>query len=234
MKVYVVTSGDYSSYRIEKVFFNKEKARFYQMINCPSDGYVEEYEISDDVVNDNQRNRPVKVEYNIRSNLIMKLGVCKEEQDTNQIKFKNYEPYYIFTLKLGTGRLFSNVMRFGRGSKMLQKIAQDRLAKHMYERETSKEELIKRAEQMFYDKYGSYPYTHIASTSIPDTHEVHVNPVAEAVNKKLHDIIASGGELPCSIDDLYKQTADELGIKTVKIVQNIKVGGKADDSESDS
>ena len=41
MKIYIVTSGDFSAYHIEKVFFNREKARFYQMINHPLDGYVE-------------------------------------------------------------------------------------------------------------------------------------------------------------------------------------------------
>ena len=234
MKVYIVTSGEYSNYGIEKVFFNKEKARFYQMINHPYDGYVEEYKISDEVVNDEQRNRPIKIKYNIRTNEIISTNICNDKQDMNQIEFKSFEPYFIFSLKLGTGRLFSNVMRYGRESKMLLKIAQDRLAQHLYERGTSKEEIIERASKMFYDKYGRYPYTHIISTSISETHEVHVNPVAEAVNKKLHDIIASGGELPCSIDELYEQTAEELGVKTVKIVQNIKVGGKADDTESNS
>lgn len=236
MKVYIVTSGDYSDYKINKVFFNKEKARYYQMINYPNDGDVEEYEVSDNVVEDEQRKRPVKVQYSIQRNRIVKLNVCNDEHDMNQIKFDCCEPYYIFSLKLGTGRLFNNVMRYGRDSKMLLKIAQDRLAKHLYERGSSREEIIQRAEEMFYDKYGSHPYHHI-STSIPEAHDVQIktDPLADAVNKRLHDMIKNGEPLPDSIEDLYKQEAEKLGCKVAKVVQDIKlIWEVADDTESNS
>lgn len=236
MKVYIVTFGEYSSYGIEKVFFNKEKARFYQMIKHPLDGYVEEYEISDDVVNDEQRKRPVKVQYNIRLNQIIGIKVCNDEQDMNQIKFESFDPYYIFSLKLGTGRLFNNVMRYGRESKMLLKIAQDRLAQHLYERGTTKEDIIQRAHQMFYDKYGNYPpYFHIR-TSMPEIHEVKIpaNPVADEVDRRLREMVKNGETLPESIDGLYQHVADELGITIKKVVQEIRIGGEKNDSESDS
>ena len=59
MKVYVVTSGCYSDYRIEDVFINKEKAE--EFIKWYNDCTIEEYDTSDDI--------PIKREYRIRVNL---------------------------------------------------------------------------------------------------------------------------------------------------------------------
>lgn len=47
MKVYVVTSGIYSDYRIQKIFLNKSKAEEYKKW-LPNSNDVEEYDISDD------------------------------------------------------------------------------------------------------------------------------------------------------------------------------------------
>ena len=52
MKVYVVTSGEYSDYRIEKVFLDKDKAELYRDLHRHEDYYfqmeVEEYDSYDD------------------------------------------------------------------------------------------------------------------------------------------------------------------------------------------
>lgn len=48
MKVYVVTSGEYSDYVIEKIFLDKEKAKEFAKW-VPSANDVEEYETADDV-----------------------------------------------------------------------------------------------------------------------------------------------------------------------------------------
>lgn len=236
MKVYVVTSGYYEDYTIENVFFNKEKARFYQMINCPYNGSVEEYEVNDEVISDDQRNRLIEVTYDIKDGAIRQVTVCSTNEETNQIKFEWCQPFYVFTLRLGKGRLFSNVIRYGRNSKMLLKIAQDRLAQHLHERETTREEIIERAEQMYYDKYGHLPYTHIVRTAMPEVHEVDVpsDPVWDEVAKRLRERVKNGETLPSSLDDLYKQVAEDLGVKVTVTRLTISPGGNKHDTESDS
>ena len=49
MKVYLVTKGDYSDYRIEAVFSTKEKAEEYVRIYCP-EGTTEEYSVDDESI----------------------------------------------------------------------------------------------------------------------------------------------------------------------------------------
>ena len=46
MKIYVVTSGSYSDYCIEKIFINKDKAEYFS--KWCRDSQVEEYETSDE------------------------------------------------------------------------------------------------------------------------------------------------------------------------------------------
>ena len=48
MKVYIVTSGTYSYYGIERVFLDKEKAEKYAEMMSSHDYRVEEYETDDD------------------------------------------------------------------------------------------------------------------------------------------------------------------------------------------
>ena len=44
-RVYIVTSGEYSDYRIEKVFSSHEKARLYSLLDY--DRRVEAYDVDD-------------------------------------------------------------------------------------------------------------------------------------------------------------------------------------------
>ena len=48
MKVYVVTSGNYSAYHIDRVFLNENKAHEYLKWAMGGHGYVEDFETSDD------------------------------------------------------------------------------------------------------------------------------------------------------------------------------------------
>jgi len=61
MKVYVVTSGEYSDYRIEKVFLDKDKAELYCDLHRHEDYWghmeVEEYDSYDDNVTGNKGDR---------------------------------------------------------------------------------------------------------------------------------------------------------------------------------
>ena len=48
MKVYIVTSGSYSDYQIDRVFLDKEKAETYVKLSEGRDAILEEYEADDD------------------------------------------------------------------------------------------------------------------------------------------------------------------------------------------
>lgn len=57
MKVYIVTSGEYSDYMIRKVFLDKDKAEKYKEW-LPNSNDVEEYDTSDDdIINESYRIR---------------------------------------------------------------------------------------------------------------------------------------------------------------------------------
>lgn len=49
-KVYIVTSGSYSDYGIRKVFLDEDKAEKYAKAHSDNDAGVEEWDVSDDVV----------------------------------------------------------------------------------------------------------------------------------------------------------------------------------------
>lgn len=52
-KIYIVTSGEYSDYRIDAVFTTKEKAEEYVQ-NNGSDYRIEDYELDKPIVNENK------------------------------------------------------------------------------------------------------------------------------------------------------------------------------------
>lgn len=230
MKVYIVTSGEYSDYGINKVFLDREKARFFQMINYPTDGYVEEYEVCDETISDNPSNRWITVKYFIVSKFIELISVSTGKKDADRVSFKSGTPYYILNINIGTGRLYNDIIRYGRESKMLQKIVQDRFAEYLYEHGTTREKIIKRADNMHFKKWGTHPYARfMATTAMPDADvlKVPLDPIAYEVNGRLRDMIEKGQKLPDNIDSLYKQVAEELN----KIRrQDVKNGGGEDDT----
>lgn len=69
MKVYIVTSGTYSDYRIERVFLDKNKAEKYKEWLTDSND-VEEYDTSDDDI--------VQKQYKVR--VVLKWYTNKEEE----------------------------------------------------------------------------------------------------------------------------------------------------------
>lgn len=58
MTVYIVTSGEYSDYTIQKVFSNKEAAERYKKYHRCND-YIEEYEVYDSMESADTESKPV-------------------------------------------------------------------------------------------------------------------------------------------------------------------------------
>ncbi len=144
-RVYVVTSGEYSDYRIEKVFSSHEKARLYSLID--QDRRVEEYDVDDielNVVSDY-----ILVSYDYKYNHIDGLTLCGDHVNPNISE--SWMSTFEFTLMLSDDRVHRNAMRYGKNSKVILKIAQDKFAEYCYEHNTSREELIKKRDGKYYN-----------------------------------------------------------------------------------
>lgn len=116
MKVYIVTAGCYSNYRIEAVFTDKKKAKRYANFN--SDRCIETYE-TDEAFNSPER---IIVWYVPGDNRIrsMESALCEMEDYC-------YGDQFGFETEVSE-RLREDIEKNGTNSSLLLKIAQDRLA----------------------------------------------------------------------------------------------------------
>lgn len=188
MKVYVVTSGEYSDYRIEKVFSSRNKAHMYSLLD--PDRRVEEYDVDDmelNVVSDY-----LLVSYDYKYNNINELTLCGE-----QVKPRISEGWrnpFEFTLPMSDYRIYRNIMRYGKNSKVIFKIAQDKFAEYCYENNTSKEELIRKRDGKHYNPNAVF-YT---TSSVMDawTPSKTALETDKLVTKVLTQMVADGKPLP--------------------------------------
>ena len=149
-RVYVVTSGEYSDYRIEKVFSSKRKAHMYSLLD--PDRRVEEYDVDDTELN--VVSEYLLVSYNYKYNDIPELTLCGE-----QVKPRISECWgnpFEFTLSLSNDRIYRNLIRYGKKSKVIFKIAQDKFAEYCYEHNTSREELIRKRDGKYYNPNAAF------------------------------------------------------------------------------
>lgn len=144
-RVYVVTSGEYSDYRIEKVFSSHEKARLYSLLD--PDRRVEAYDMND--VELNVMMDYLLVSYDYKYNYIDGLTLCGDQVNPNISE--DWMRSFEFTLMLSDDRVYRNVMRYGKNSKVILKIAQDKFAEYCYEHNTSREELIRERDGKYYN-----------------------------------------------------------------------------------
>ena len=90
MKVYVVTSGTYSDYMIQKIFLDKDKAEEYRKW-LPDSNDIEEYNTSDDDVINKQYKIRIDLKWypNKRENLIARSWKdCQSDYNYNY--YSNY------------------------------------------------------------------------------------------------------------------------------------------------
>ena len=103
MKVYVVTAGAYSDYRIEKIFTDKAKAEEYKEW-LPEANDIEEYETEDNLVMD--KYYKIVVSYRVNDNGLNEspyVGITKCLAEDIYDNHTSYSEYYFsrcFTLSI--------------------------------------------------------------------------------------------------------------------------------------
>jgi len=91
MKIYVVTSGIYSDYCIQRVFLNKEKAEEYRLW-LRNANEVEEYDTSDDVLIEKKYH--VYVELKWYPDKSEKINVSAFKDTESNSNYQRYTDYY--------------------------------------------------------------------------------------------------------------------------------------------
>lgn len=144
-QVYVVTSGEYSDYRIEKVFSSRVKAHMYSLLD--PDRRVEEYDMDD--MDFSVARDYLRVSYDYKHNDIREMTL-RGEQIAPNISTELTKPFVV-TLPMSDDRIYKNILRYGKNSKVILKIVQDKFAEYCYEHNTSREELIKERDGKYYN-----------------------------------------------------------------------------------
>ena len=187
-QVYVVTSGEYSDYRIEKVFSSKVKAHMYSLLD--PDRRVEEYDVDD--MDFSVARDYLRVSYDYKHNDIREMTL-RGEQIVPNISTEWMKPFVV-TLPMSDDRIYKNILRYGKNSKVILKIVQDKFAEYCYEHNTSREELIKERDGKYYNPNAAF-YT---TSSVLDawTPSRTVLETDKRVAKVLTQMVADGKPLP--------------------------------------
>jgi hypothetical protein len=203
MKVYIVTAGDYSYYHIEKVFSSMEKARAYALLDPDRD--VEVFDM--DKVDVQMKKSYVLVQYDYLHKEMISI-----EAHNTQVKprIDKQWPYaFKFTVDLSNIKLRKSIIRYGKSSGMLNKIAQDTLAQYLYEHDTTAEEL----HQKEWEKRNQKKYPYIMYTSsIYDTPPEKINPVNAELTDYVNKCIDENGQAPDImnlIQQMYNKETEE-------------------------
>ena len=193
MKVYVVTSGEYSDYHIDAIFTKEFKANIYANLN--SDRRVEIYDADSESIMFNPKKNVYRVVYDIVEDKITSMYPTtddyNEEDYVSDISMKDFY-LYVYPSK----RMFEDMSAHAWSSNLLLKVVRDRFAKYCAEHETSREELIREKHKREADFYRNIGIESTASS-------ISWKPFAEAdANCKviLDDLIKSGVKLPTSKD----------------------------------
>lgn len=141
MKIYVVTSGEYSDYCINAVFTNKEKAMEYIAIRAgqsdfSEDLHMEEYDTMDD--SDLTDGGDIAIVcYDTENNIIKYIKFIKSGSLEASLSSNTEDAWYcgIFRFSIPAKSRGIEAIRKGDGDySILKKIAQDRLAKYIAQR----------------------------------------------------------------------------------------------------
>ena len=187
-RVYVVTSGEYSDYCIEKVFSSMSKAHMYSLLD--PDRRVEEYDVDDMELN--VVSEYLLVSYDYKYNDIRELTLCGEQ--VNPRISQGWMHPFKFTLMLSDDRVHRNVMRYGKNSKVILKIAQDKFAEYCYEHSTSRDELIRKRDGKYYNPNAAfYTTSSVLDAWTPSKTALETD---KQVAKVLKQMIVDGKPLP--------------------------------------
>ena len=213
MKVYIVTAGEYSDYRIEGVFLDQEKARIYSITHQFEYPGVEEYEVIDDVPMKDQDY--IRVTYNFTTGAILSLCLSETYDPETVVDFLNGT--LTFCVNKSNKRLYDSIVESGEESKLLLKIAYDKKAQWQYEHGLSNDGM-RHAHEAAWKAHFNALYNHdqghemntllFASTSSDTPSEPPADPVGAKLKVALDKSIINGDALPTT-EELQKM-ADEI------------------------
>ena len=123
MKVYVVTSGIYSDYMIQKIFLDKDKAEEYKKW-LPDSNDVEEYDTSDDDTIEKQYK--VRIELKWYPNKKEKLTARSWKDCESDYNYNYYSNYFDIWEELVVTRTVSE-------ENFDEEFWKDKLTKHIYD-----------------------------------------------------------------------------------------------------
>lgn len=208
MKVYIVTAGEYSDYHIEAVFTDPVKAKMFA--NLDSDRVIEEYE-ADSVIMSYSRN-PIMppdvytVYYDFKNDKVnsfrIGFGLPHAPDSICDIFMEPMLQLFI----PDNERLHEDILLHGKESKLLKKIAQDRLAAYLYEHGLQREELIEKIKE---DKNKRIRDYHFASTSSSFTAWTPYAAANTLITERIRQMIHEGKEAP-DPDTLKKMVDDAV------------------------
>lgn len=200
MKVYIVTSGDYSDYHIEKVFTNREQARLYAMLN--PDREVEEY--TTDTVQVQKQPLYITVRYDYRHDKINALFIGNEDISPHVGKSPWLYDDFEFTISTANERVYKNILRYGKKSSMLKKIVQDTFAAYLYEHQTSREYLIQEENKRYEEARKGRFYVNYTTSADVKPNVIDDADLTEYANRHMKET----GTAP-TLGELLKYAADK-------------------------
>ena len=183
MKVYIVTSGEYSDYRIEKVFTDRESARLYALTHFGRYDYaeVEEYDTEDEYSVDAKY---FKVDCGFSGRATIDSLTLASKYAPPAVDYLN--GVFTFYVSISNKRLYNSIIAKGDTSPVLMKIVQDAFAQYEYENGMTPAMMQKKHEEVFAEdyqkKYGRYPSWFCSSSTV-------VEPLKDPVGAKLTEII---------------------------------------------
>lgn len=183
MKIYIVTSGEYSDYHIDAVFTDYAMASKYA--NISSDREIEEYEA--DSIQINEPELIYNIYYDYEMDRINSLYPGRMRNTT----LSNYRHTMDFSIMMND-KLFESIQEYGCKSKLLLKIAQDKFTYELYKLGISREELIKKVNDnadALHNRYTIY-------TSSIDTMNPFERVATKEVENKINAMYDNGEPLP--------------------------------------
>lgn len=212
MKVYVVTTGDFDDYRIEKIFTTREAARIYALINFGAYDFaeVEEYDVEEETITELKEH--MRVEYNFSEGRI--ISVTFSDSYSDEVAVDLVSANVVFYVHTADKKLYDSIIGSGMDSDMLLRIAGDRLAQWQCENGLSDKELHdahdKAWEEDYQKRWGFDAMDKMNKTLLIATTSSATGPVCigELLKEALDKCIINGDPLPDETE--LQKMADEI------------------------
>ena len=162
MKIYVVTEGEYSSYHIEAIFTDREKAFAYAILDPYRN--VEEYTADQTDVSVDM-NKWLLVVYDVKLQYIKYISFSTDEVTPDMSS--NTGNCFEFTIPLSNKHVYESIVKNWIRSKVLKKIAEDTLAQYLYGLGISREELLRRQRRNWEKTFRNRYYIMESTASCP-------------------------------------------------------------------